>query len=51
MSKEEWFREYERLEAEHPDKDPEELSEMALEKLIDKVAAQADQLLDEEKER
>ena len=50
MSKEEWFQEFERLEAEHPDKSDEELSDMAEEALVDRMAYQADTLLDEMKD-
>ena len=49
MSKEEWFRQFERLEAEHPEKSDEELSNMAQEALVDQISAKADQLVDEAK--
>ena len=49
MSKEAWFREFERLEAEHPDMADDELSDMAHEALVDRIAAKADQLVDEAK--
>ncbi len=49
MSKEEWFREFERLEAEYPEKSDEELSNMANMQMVDRQAARADQLLDEAK--
>jgi hypothetical protein len=49
MSKEEWFREFERLEAEHPNKSDDELSDMAHEAWVDKMATTADRLLDEAK--
>jgi len=49
VSKEEWFREFERLEAEHPEKSDEELSQMAHDAQVDMMAAKADQLLDEAK--
>jgi len=50
MSKDEWFAEYERLEAERPDLTDEELADLAHEALIDRWADRADMLLDAEKE-
>jgi hypothetical protein len=46
MSKEEWFRHYERLEAEHPDATDEELSDLAFESMTDQLSATADALKD-----
>ena len=49
MSKEAWFQEYERLEAEHPEKSDEELSNMAHDQMVDRQVAKADSLRDEAK--
>ena len=49
MSKEAWFREFERLEAEHPERSDDELSDMAWDAAVDRMACQADQLRDEAK--
>ena len=49
MSKEAWFKEFERLQAEHPEKSDEDLSDMAHEAVVDRMAARADFLLDEMK--
>ena len=49
MSKEAWFQEYERLEAEHPTLSDEELSDMAHEQMVDRQVAKADSLRDEAK--
>ena len=51
MSNESWFKEFERLEAEHPDFGDATLSDMADEALSDKMADQADRALDEMKYR
>lgn len=50
MSKEAWFREYERLEAEYPEESDEMLDKMARDCVADDMAARADQLADEAKE-
>lgn len=50
MSKEEWFREFEHLEAEHPEKSDEELADLVHEKMVDRFTTKADMLLDAEKE-
>ncbi len=50
MSKEAWFREYERLEAEYPEFSAEKLDQMARDCVVDDMAAMADQLVDEAKE-
>lgn len=42
MSKEQWFRHFEALLAEFPDKDDDELSEMAEERARDERADRAD---------
>jgi hypothetical protein len=47
MSKANWFAHYERLESEHPEKNDEELSEMASEAQVDEMADRADMLNDE----
>lgn len=44
MSKEEWFREFERCEAEHPDWTDDELSDMAYERMVDRASEIADRL-------
>ena len=49
MSKEEWFAEFERLEAEHPEKSDAELSDMAHEAMVERQAVRADHILDEMK--
>jgi hypothetical protein len=50
MSKDAWFREFERLEAEHPEKSDDELGDMAHDALVDKLADRADRLHDEARE-
>ena len=50
MSKESWFRKFERLEALHPDLSDDELSDMAHEAMVDEMALRADMLADEAKE-
>lgn len=51
MSKEAWFREFERIEAERPEiTDDEVLSDMASEALRDKMADEADHALDRYKD-
>jgi len=47
MSKQAWFHEYERLEAENPTATDEELCEMADEALIDNMSSAADAASDE----
>jgi len=49
MSKDAWFAQFERLEAEHPEKSDFELGNMAQDALADQMAAQADYLKDEAK--
>ena len=51
MSNESWFKEFESLEAEHPDFGDATLSDMDDEALSDTMADQADRALDEWKER
>jgi len=51
MSKEAWFRQFERLEAEHPEKDDDELGDMAHEAMVEGFAQQVDQAMDEKKEK
>lgn len=46
MSKDEWFAEYERIEAERPDLTDAELADLAHEALVDRMADRADALLD-----
>lgn len=50
MSKEQWFRHFEALLAEFPDKDDDELSEMAEERARDERADRADYAHDLAKE-
>lgn len=50
MSKEEWFRNFEQREAEHPELDDEQLSDLAMQDTIDQAADQADMLVDAAKE-
>jgi len=50
MSKDSWFREFERLEAEHPEKTEDELSDMAHDQMADKMAQRVDRAKDERKE-
>ena len=49
MSKEQWFQNFERIQAEHPELSDEEASEMASEKQREDFADRADQLKDEAK--
>jgi len=49
MSKEDWFRHFERLDAEHPGLSEEELSDMASDAQIDEMADRADMIKDERK--
>lgn len=49
MSKEDWFRHFEREAAEHPEMTDEELSDRASERQADEFAARADQAKDEAK--
>lgn len=51
MSKAEWFRNFERLEAEHPDWSQDKLSEAALDAQRDEMADQADMMVDAKKEQ
>ncbi len=51
MSKERWFAQYERLEAEFPDWSDDKLSEAALEAQRDEMADQADMMVDQQKEQ
>ena len=50
MSKEQWFENFERLEAEYPNLSDEDLSEMASERQRQDFAERADRLKDEGKE-
>lgn len=47
MSRDNWFEHFERLDAEHPEKSDDELSEMATEAQVDEMADRADQINDE----
>ena len=49
MSREEWFRAFEQLYAEHPDATDDELSDLAHELMVDRLTARAEQLRDEAK--
>ena len=49
MSKDAWFAEFERLEAEHPELSDDKLSDLATKALADSMADAADQALDEAK--
>lgn len=49
MGKEQWFREFERLEAEHPEKTDEELADMARDATADRLADEVDKAMDEVK--
>ncbi len=50
MSKEDWFRHYERIEAERPELSEDTLADLACEALADEMADQVDLLYDEAKE-
>ena len=50
MSKDDWFRHYERIEAERPELSEDTLADLAHEALADEMAADADRLKDEAKE-
>ena len=51
MSKEAWFREFERIQAEYPEMSDEKASEQAFEDLTDKFADAVDRAKDEKKEQ
>lgn len=51
MSKEDWFRNFERLVAEHPELSDEDLSKMASSRQRDAYIELADRLKDERKHR
>jgi len=50
MSKEDWFRHFEEIDAEHPELSDDEKSEMASEAQRDEMADRADLISDERKE-
>jgi len=49
MSKWEWFRHFEEVDAEHPELSEDEKVTMAEERHVDEMAARADQIRDEAK--
>ena len=49
MSKEDWFRHYERIEAERPELSEDTLADLAHEALMDEMADAADAAKDREK--
>jgi len=49
MSKADWFRHFEEIDAEHPHLSDEEMCELAQESMIDEMASRADALRDDAK--